>query len=208
MVALLVPDAKARCRFIGGWPYCSDFCVASCWTGVKPDAVEVVIGVGLLQVGLYCENHGGNADTAEGTPFNPQVAYDLGDVVTGDDLIGKGKACVGEEEDDEFCISGQELYDTLYNAGAIPSPEDPDYICQNSNWSVIPEDATVLQALVYYQSYMDSDKDNDGVKDFSDGECQDCTRVEDEEGCRYECTTVNENICIGAGLRMPPPYIP
>jgi hypothetical protein len=195
MATLGAGAEAARCRFISGVPYCSDFCVESCWSGLgnlDQNPVEVVISVGIKEAAVLCINNGGNSDTAQGNPFAVNLTpVEIGKAaVTGDDLVGRGKACIGEDEADPFCIAGNTIYDSIKD-------QIPEYPCQNRNWSVLP-DAVITKALVYYQAFYAVT----GERVYAASACQDCTRVIDPTtgDCSYYCTTETNSTCISAGL--------
>lgn len=200
MFALLAPEAMSRCRIVC-WPYCSDFCVATCLTGVKPEDTRLVNQVAIKEAGVFCQNKGGNNwDPTVGNPFAAQQTIVFAEHLTSDYLKEvKGSACVGLDEDPAFCLSGEDIYTAIKDA--IPPPEDPLYPCKENNWTVVENNATILMALMYSQTYQNFDKDEDGCWDLSDAVCQECTRVLDEEGnCSYDCTTIDDTVCIDAGL--------
>ena len=189
LVALLVSGAEARCRLISGVAFCSDFCVESCWSGlgnVDQKPVEVNVTVGVEKAAVLCQNGGNQSQTAQGNPFAVQITpINIGSaVVLSSDVSKNGKACLGGEGDQDFCIDGA----TIYNAIAGLIPEDA---CQNRNWSVVPDSAVITQGLVYYQAiYTDTG-------DLAASGCQECTRVTDASGCHYDCVALPDSKCAG-----------
>jgi hypothetical protein len=167
--------------------------------------IEACTKIGIEAVSVTCVNNGGNSEPAEGIPHQLQQLeiLEFSSTVTSENLVGRGKACVGGEDDPDWCIESSDIYAAIEQQ--LPEPGDPNWPCQNHNWYISPEETAVEQALVYFQAYYDTDAD-EFPDTFADGECRRYTRVVDEDGCRYDWMTVDESECIAADLLCYPPY--
>ena len=190
---LVGSEAMALCRTIGGVTKCfSIFCAFEFMKAVKIDSTAGCIAVSFNEMDALCQNNGGNADTAQGAVFFPDVQTSGAEIANAE--------WIGD--------SGQFTFDQCYDLDAIlfdagySNPADPNFICANSNWSVIPGSIRVRKATVLFAGYQIL-----GTADeltYASGMCKSFIGVPDDTtSCGYTYIEDPDTVpdCVGSGLR-------
>lgn len=192
--ALLGSEATAICRTIGGVPKCwSDFCAYEFMKAVKMDATAGCIAISFEHMDAICENNGENASTAQGVVFWPDVQ------ITGAEVANAGWA--EESGQYTFDVCPINLDELMFNAG-YTDPGDPNFICPNPNWSVVPGSIRVRQALILFAAYQILGNAADLV--YVSGMCKRFIGVPDvTTSCGFTYIEDPDSVpeCVGSGLR-------
>jgi hypothetical protein len=174
-------EAKAWPR-VGGWGLsfgsvtCDSFWKAIGNTDVNYARVECELLVEEVQ--LQCVNNGGGTGGL-GTPFTFYGLIIGSELLTDQNLIGKGKAW------SEITFTDQDLYDALFGGGY----EFPQDVCQNPNWSVIPPESggtiIITKTSVILSGYATNNRGEVILTDQVEGYCT--LNMADPNDMFYEC---------------------